>query len=623
MPEYTYTDTETGQSFDIMADDPAHLQRIVSSIKSNLTNQKPRGILGTATDAARMLASGASMEFADELSAGANAALGRGDYETNLREERLEDERILQRSPIAGNALKIGGAIVSPVTKLFGAAGQAAKLPKYGEFMATGAGLGGLTGAGASEEGNRLAGGLVGGGFGAALGTAIPGLMQGGAAVARGVADRFSAPATAAARKLYRAFDRDGITPDWAKRRLAELGDDSVLADLGGNVRGLAESAATVPGKALTAAEGLEARQWAQGDRVMDGTLKILGVDSLESMVKARSAAARPWYEKAFSMDVYRPIKNATIDRLMTRPNFQKGLRAGIADVLDEAAITGDKSVRAFNTYFEGQSLNDPNLVLKTAPTLRILDAAKRGIDKMLNSGGDEFVNPQTGKLTQSGVRLKQMRDALMDAIDESTAGTPEGVAYKTARQMWGGPSDTISALSHIQKAVDKSAFGADVTKRVFGNREKRQLLKDLFKDDDTYKEFENLISNEKTMFDTYSDVLGNSRTAFRKAAQDDMGSDLVDRAFNVAQNPSMGNTSNQLFSGIRDWMRKPSTGVADELAPLFSSDKAVQAQQLEALLNRISGGRLIDQITKKAAPRVLSGTNKLMGYSSGLLGGG
>lgn len=583
-----------------------------------------RGVLGTVDDTMRMLASGATFGFADELAAKLGSATGiggeSGDYEGNLATERKRDDDVMARMPLTSMIAKMVGAVASPANKLIGAGVGAVRAPGYLNYAAQGAIGGGITGAGESTEGNRMSGATTGAAFGGAFGAAVPALANGIAAGVRGVANRFSAPATQAGRRLETAFIRDGMNFNDGMATLRGLGDDAAIADLGGNVRGLAEAAAQTPGKSLKAAEALTERQFGQGERLLNDALKITGVDSAEALIKQRSEAARPWYQAAFSQDNYRTIRSEPIKRLMTRPDFQKGMRAGIKDILDEAAVTGE-DLRAFNTYFDGVNLDDPNLVITKEPTLRVLDAAKRGFDKILNS--DELLNAN-GTKKQEWIRMNDMRSLLLKEIDAKLGDTVEGKAYKKAREEWGGPSDVINGLRLIEKTIEGARDGSDITGRLYGSPGARKKLDTLFKNvPEGAKAFRESVNRERTFAQTNKAVSGNSRTAYREAAQDDMAGSPVDAAFNVAQNPTAANVVTQGMNVARNWLRRPPTEVADELAPMFSTDPATRDAAMAALQNRMGGQTLLNKAMRPLpkSGNLLRGAAIAGGYTGGQFG--
>lgn len=577
-----------------------------------------RGVLGTVDDTVRMLANGATFGFADEIAAKLGSATGiggnAGDYQGNLSSQRERDDDIMARMPLTSMIAKMVGAVASPVTKVIGSGVNAVRAPGLINYAMQG-GLGGsLAGAGESTEGNRGAGALTGGAFGTAFGVAFPAAINGLSALGRGVANRFTAPSTQASRKIVDAFARDGLSVDDAVSQLQTLGDDAAIADLGGNVRGLAEAAAQQPGAAAKAAEQLRVRQFGQGDRLTNGALKILGAESLDDLIAQRAAKAGPLYEKAFSSQV--PVYNDKINRLLQSPEIKKGIKQGIQIVANEADAMGapvrlqDYAITGFN------EAGDP--IIGGVPTLRLLDAAKRGLDDILQSGGERVRDPVKNSLTQYGRSIDGLRRALINEMDGLTDGT-----YKAARQAWSGPSDVIEAVSLINKTVETARDGSDITGRLFGSPAAREKLRKLFPDKPAFDRFAKLVQAEKTYAETTRQILGNSRTAFRQAAQDEMAGGAIDAAFNVAQNPTMANVLGQGAIAARNWMKRPPTEVADQLSPLFSTDPAIRDAAMAALRQRVGGQALMDKLMLPLRPGgpTLTNAARAGGYSGGQLG--
>jgi hypothetical protein len=119
-----------------------------------------RGVLGTIDDAVRALASGATLGWADKLAAAGNAALGQGNYETNLAQEQARTAQIPTAvrlpSEIAG---AVGSTVAAaPVLGPLAAATGAAKLPGLARAILGGAGVGASFGAGGAPSGEELPG---------------------------------------------------------------------------------------------------------------------------------------------------------------------------------------------------------------------------------------------------------------------------------------------------------------------------------------------------------------------------------------------------------------------------------------------------------------------------------
>lgn len=135
----------------------------------------------TLSDVARAAGQGLTFGFGDELVAFAKS-LGDKTYEEALAEERESLERFREESPLVAYPAEIAASIPTSLLGigLLGRGAQAAgrfipsalKSAPVGA-VATGAAEGALYGAGAAEEGERLAGAGVGGALGGALGGAV------------------------------------------------------------------------------------------------------------------------------------------------------------------------------------------------------------------------------------------------------------------------------------------------------------------------------------------------------------------------------------------------------------------------------------------------------------------
>lgn len=138
-------------------------------------------------ETARAGLQGLSLGFADELEAALRSgAISGQDYETIRDQLRAKQESFAKENPKTALAAEVVGGLATPL----GVFGTAAKAPSILKSAVTGAGLGGIQGAGKSTTDENLAGDIVsgtltGGGFGAgagAIGAAIAPQLQKGAA---------------------------------------------------------------------------------------------------------------------------------------------------------------------------------------------------------------------------------------------------------------------------------------------------------------------------------------------------------------------------------------------------------------------------------------------------------
>jgi hypothetical protein len=571
----------------------------------------------------RSVASGASMGFADEFAAKMGDLTGiggqQGNYARNVAQERARNSAFGQQSPIASTVAEIGGAIASPITRMVSGAVGATNLPRYAKYFAEGVGLGALTGAGNAKEGERTTGATIGGTMGGAFGVALPAAAEGLGQLGRRLLEKaMTGPMDPYARRLSRAFERDALTIPEAQRRLQELGPEATIADLGGNVRGLAETVAQMPGKAASMAEDvMGARQAGTGERIIQSAFKAVGVNSIDDLIKQRADAARPLYEAAFADN--KPVYSAKIEQLLANPEVRKGIKQGLATIRNEADALGqpvrieDFAIKSFN------EAGDP--VLSGTPTLRLLDAAKRGLDDIL----EQYRDPVTRRLNLDGRgrSIEQIRKSLVNELDDLTKDQTGQSVYKAAREAWSGPTPIIEALDKITKTVERSGDNTNIAAKLFKSPAARKEFRALFPDEASFDTFSKAIDVEKEFTTTARQVLGNSRTQFRNAAQADLqDGGLAEASINVLQNPNAQGLMGEAFRALRGYASRPPTEVADALAnPLFSPDPIIQRAALNSLRKRLNTQAAFGQLAQPAQSLLLGGA-RVGGYSGGMLGG-
>ena len=196
----------------------------------------------------------------------------------------------------------------------------------------------------------------------------------------------------------------------------------------GANVRNTAESIANSPGTGSGVAQDvLEARSAGQAGRVNDALKQATGVegniyDQADQLIAQRRAAAAPLYEKAMANPV---VPNDALGVQLKNPLVQQAMQDGAKIAQTEAAAEG----RAFDPseYF------GPNGSIPEQPSMRALDAAKQGLDDML----EKYRDPTTGRLNldSQGRAIEKLRQSFVSNLD---AVNPD---YASARAAYAGPS--------------------------------------------------------------------------------------------------------------------------------------------------------------------------------------
>lgn len=517
---------------------------------------------------------GLTFGLGDEAAAGIGAGMdwmaGKGNfgdrYDKRLQAHRQQLQQTQQNHPVISTAATVAGAIpTGRVPGMTGARGRTLA-DTARAAVAAGARGGAIAGAGSADGdlADRAVGAARGAGIGATIGGAIP---VAGAAV-RGTVQR-TADALAdtplgplmgripgitmpgqdrGTQKVLEALQRDGMSLADAEGRVAELsagGKPINLADAGGeNVRGLADASMIPPTQARAgAAQQLVERSGNAGGRISSDLAKATGLhgDVLtvsEALVAKRAAESKPLYEAAYQAGAG-GIQDPQVLAILRLPHFRQ-------------AFNRAKRIAAL----EGRKL--PDILddqgnLKQIPDLQTLDYVKRGLDDHLFTGR---ISGSLGKAEERA--LKQVRAQFLASLDEAV---PE---YAQARAAFAGPTQLIEAaqagtkfptlspqeiqrtlatefntpaerehfllgaVDTIRKTIAGSPDGADVYKRVFGNVTKREQLRSLFPSPERFAEFEQAMASEKQMRITADAVRGNSRTAARQFALDDLGSDPV-----------------------------------------------------------------------------------------------
>lgn len=411
-----------------------------------------------ADNMVRQVARGVTFGFADELAAGMRS-LGGTPYDQALGEERARDAAFEQSNPVAAVAGQVAGGVLLP-------GGSLARGASLGGSIARGAGLGAAQGAltGFGEGQGGVANRVVNAGQGAALGTviggAVPAALAGGAAAARGVARGvgLSSGAATAERTILRDIARDGMTPADVATASREAGPTpAMLADLAGeNVAQTAQAVARAPGAGREiAGREIAARAGAnQAERVAGRVRDLVSgddfVEGVETVARRRAAQAAPAYERAYSV-VLDPTPR--LQRFLGDPDVRRGIAAGIESARREA-VTNDQP---FNLAALGVRMTPdglPELTGVGAPT-RLIDAAKRGLDELIEASRGEG-----GRATSRTRELTGLREAMLREVDSLNPAFAQARAqYADESALIGAARDGRRLLSARVEDFERSAM--------------------------------------------------------------------------------------------------------------------------------------------------------------------
>lgn len=246
---------------------------------------------------------------------------------------------------------------------------------------------------------------------------------------------------------------------------LARMGPDTALADVTG-IRGqrLTRGAAGVAGGADDAADAFVRQRMAtRGDRLRSAVTKTLADGeefrtTLDDLVAKRAQSSAPLYESAFNI---KPVWDNRLDDLIKDPLIQQGAAKGMRIQQIEALAEGKPFNPRDYAVVDFNDAGDP--VFGKVWNLRTLDAAKRGLDDVIESAKDST----TGKVqwNQYLRAVDKLRGALVNKLDDLTGGK-EGL-YAQARAAYAGPSKMMDAANMGRRFISGDA---EITERTLAN---------------------------------------------------------------------------------------------------------------------------------------------------------
>jgi len=427
------------------------------------------------SNAGNALAGGMLMNWADEATAGVNAALetiglGRR-YAGQSLAERYADHKAFQDAqgrtysqdrPVTDLAAKVTGGIGSAVAlPVVSAVRGATMLPQMANAGLTGLGYGAIAGAG---EGNAVSeralnaglGGILGGGIGVAAVPAARGIGNAAAYVAdrfKGVPEALRPFERSAVRNVADAARQDAVTPAVVQSRFAELGPEGMLGDLGVNLRNRVVGAAVTPGEGQRIAQSaVRARAEGSSARIADDVTQALGPprnipETLAAITKAADDRAGPLYRQFREGPVpfTRGIEE-TIDILRNEPSVLNAARR----------MANLDNPQAAQQFFA--NLDDAGRVIemRRVPNATELDYIKRALDDLART-------PNRNDARIYGNLARRVRTE----IDEALRGTPNEGVYRQAREIAGegfGVRDALeSGQGVFSRGLSRDQMAAEI----------------------------------------------------------------------------------------------------------------------------------------------------------------
>jgi len=319
-----------------------------------------------------------------------------------------------------------------------------------------------------------------------------------------------------------------------------------ILPDVGGhNLSSLLGRIARSPGEAKQIiSDFLSNRDLDAGLRLSEDVNQGIGQgsahDTAHALAAARSKAAAPKYEAAFSRIVTTPEEAERVQRFIHDPIGQDALQRGMRVIQLEKLAAGEPFKPTDYGVTRGE---DGRYVLGPGvPNLRLMDAVKRGYDEIV----EDFRDKTTGRLNlnQYGRAVNLVRATYVGELRDMYQ------RYAAALDAWGGPSRSIDALqagreflnrepeeirrrlgalspndkefyklgaaAALRKMIARTGPQGDEARRIVGNAYTREQLRPLFDNDADYDKFINSVKAESMMFKTGARAL--SQTAERQA---------------------------------------------------------------------------------------------------------
>lgn len=490
-----------------------------AKVKEERSQGGMKGVANWIDDRVRTVARGTPVgSWLDEANAALYSLTGRP-YELQLAYERAKDRA---RDNEASTMFNIPGTDI-PVTtatgeKLIGALGSArlfpqatlmqgaSYIPRAVNATATGAGYGAVYGAGEGDgTGERALNAGVGMLVGGALGPALPAIQSALTAPVNALARYMNAPrgpiagvSRTTARKVADSMEQDGVPANY-QRRVAELGPEGMLADMGDNLRMDAARIARNPGDGRnTVLNALTTRKDGAQQRITQDLDTAIGQpvplpQTIERIRETANRQARPYYDQFYQTPM--PNDPALVSAMQRVP---------------QAAWTRAAELAAMEGYDLANVIN----------TGRGIDYIKRAVDDIGQDAG------RGSNLYRIATGLaRDIRNAVDDIL--VPGGTPQTRAQSPYAQARGIAGEGL----RFEEAADmgRNAFS-------------RGLSPDQMRADMGRLGFNQRAAYEMGARDQIRQIMGNSATTFGptgdNAARRLLGSDNARQKLEIVAGP-------------------------------------------------------------------------------------
>lgn len=515
-------------------------------------------------------------------------------------------------SPVTGAAHALGGSALSYLPFMNKERGDEA----VDQMMM---GLGPLKGG--------IAGGPIVAGEAAAKSMAAAKAAAAAAAATTKASRIEDAAVQAIAKRMFEDAKAGGPTAVDALNAINSTTKPMVLADVGGeNVRSLAGKVAREPGASRNVIKTfLDTRDADAGSRLETDIAKNIGTGSAKktfaALSAAKSATAAPLYDEFYAAN--QNMDSPELQRIITTPAGKKALSKAAEKMANDRTLAGkvDPELTALvKELSETGKMADPNTGKGIARGLkgRTWDYIKRSL------------NDQTGAAIRAGEKddariLTDLTHDLVNEIDKldvtAKAGPNstkvDGGKYAQARRAFSGLSKSQEALElgkdFFKPSMSPEQIAEDFAKLNPGDKEFYKLgvadeararvartgvsgdeTKAIMKDPwmvsklkaitDTPQQADDLIkaiTDERTMFNTKYDVMGNSKTASRAAEDGGQDFEHIKRGFGIGEKALSGRPISAIWDAFklhRDLGKMTDPAVNESVAKILT-DPSLSAQ--------------------------------------------
>ena len=470
----------------------------------------------------------------------------------------------------------------------------------------------------------------------------IPMLGSGGAAVtAEMAATRGGGMSPGARNLIVRALKDDQVPLNEVPQRMAQLGPDTVLADLGPRVQKQAQAIATMPGPGQkTIVDALRLRAAGRDSRITSDVDSTLGPAPVPSAVKATIRQGQdtlsPYYERAMEGATRVDTAPIALNLESLVVNKRGAAQAVAKKIRGMLNVTGTEELDPSpRTLLEVRNAIDGMFKTETDPkALGVLTDTRRAVDEMLAQAapGIKEIDGMFAELARQGSALdeggmllgagKEARHPA-DVVEQMLTGAnPEGLAV--------GPSAVPFRLSQgaraeIDRLIGTKASDLQALKQAVGgegdwNRAKLAAVFGPEKADALLS----IITREMRYKSLEDDALGGTRTQVLKAAQEEIegpaskGPGIVQSVLNLQPGTAAAKAADKGLGWVGRSRRAATNAAAADA--LMSKQGAEIAKQLMSpgasgliggAVNASARGTLIERDKLKAYVDELLGRNR------------